>query len=146
MCAFWNNLNMKPPVARKLAVRHTSFVCLTASFLANGGFLKLFHKIPWFFPWLFRVFSNSMIFPCMELFFLIFQVFHDFQSLWEHCWQIGSITVLNTLSSECNHLMAPAPWLLNHLDVWNKPLKDPEDLCYQDDHPPYYCHSHGWKF
>ena len=26
-----------------------------------------------------------MIFPCMELFFLIFQVFHDFQSLWEPC-------------------------------------------------------------
>ena len=57
-------LNLKPPVARKLAVRHTSFVCLTASFLATGrklavrhtsfvcltdrflatgGFLKLFH-------------------------------------------------------------------------------------------------------
>ena len=26
----------KPPVARKLTVRHTSFVCLTASFLATG--------------------------------------------------------------------------------------------------------------
>ena len=34
---FKNNLT-KPPVARKLAVRHTSFVCLTASFLATGGF------------------------------------------------------------------------------------------------------------
>ena len=32
-----NNLT-KPPVARKLAVRHTSLVCLTASFLATGGF------------------------------------------------------------------------------------------------------------
>ena len=32
-----NNLT-KPPVARKLAVRHTKFVCLTASFLATGGF------------------------------------------------------------------------------------------------------------
>ena len=31
---------LKPPVARKLAVRHTSFVCLTASFLATGGFTK----------------------------------------------------------------------------------------------------------
>ena len=30
-----------------------------------------------------QVFSNSMIFPCMELFLVIFQVFHDFQSLWE---------------------------------------------------------------
>ena len=28
----------KPPVARKLAVRHTSFVYLTASFLATGVF------------------------------------------------------------------------------------------------------------
>ena len=26
-----------------------------------------------------------MIFPCMELFFVIFQVSHDFQSLWEPC-------------------------------------------------------------
>ena len=32
-----NNLT-KTPVARKLAVRHTSFMCLTASFLASGGF------------------------------------------------------------------------------------------------------------
>ena len=30
-----------------------------------------------------QVFSNSMIFPCMELFLVIFHVFHDFQSLWE---------------------------------------------------------------
>ena len=29
---------MEPPVARKLAVRHTKLVCLTASFLATGGF------------------------------------------------------------------------------------------------------------
>ena len=28
----------KPPVARKLAVRHTKLVCLTASFLATDGF------------------------------------------------------------------------------------------------------------
>ena len=28
----------KPPVARKLAVRHTKCVCLTASFIATGGF------------------------------------------------------------------------------------------------------------
>ena len=26
-----------------------------------------------------------MIFPCIELLFVIFQVFHDFQSLWEPC-------------------------------------------------------------
>ena len=32
-----------------------------------------------------QVFSNSIIFPCMELFLVIFQVFHDFQSLWEPC-------------------------------------------------------------
>ena len=28
---------MKPPVSRHLAVRHTQFVCLTASFLATNG-------------------------------------------------------------------------------------------------------------
>ena len=30
--------NLKPPVARKLAVRHAKLACLTASFLATGGF------------------------------------------------------------------------------------------------------------
>ena len=54
-------LNLKPPVARKLAVRHTKLVCLTASFLSTGGFVKLFHKIQWF----------SMI---IQVFFK----FHDF--------------------------------------------------------------------
>ena len=33
---WWNQF--KPPVARKLAVKHTKLVCLTASFLATGGF------------------------------------------------------------------------------------------------------------
>ena len=33
-----------------------------------------------------QVFSNYMIFPCMEFFLVIFQVFHDFQSLWEPCY------------------------------------------------------------
>ena len=32
-----------------------------------------------------QFFSNSMIFPCIEPFLVIFQVFHDFQSLWEPC-------------------------------------------------------------
>ena len=32
----WNFV--KPPVARKLAVRHTKLVCVTASFLATGCF------------------------------------------------------------------------------------------------------------
>ena len=32
----WNLTKL--PVAGKLAVRHTKLVCLTASFLANGGF------------------------------------------------------------------------------------------------------------
>ena len=56
------------------------------SFLATGGFFKLFKKFH-DFSMLIQVFSNSMIFPCMELFFVIFQVFHDFQSLWESCKQ-----------------------------------------------------------
>ena len=46
---FWNKYNLKPSVARKLAVKHTSFVCMTVSFLPSGGFVKLFHIIPWFF-------------------------------------------------------------------------------------------------
>ena len=70
--------NLKPPVAKKLAVRP----CLTARFLATGDFIKLFHKIPWFLHD-YSGFSNSMIFPCMELYSVIFQVFHGFQSLWE---------------------------------------------------------------
>ena len=64
--------NYKPPVARKLTVRHKSFVCLTANFLATGGFVKLFH-IFHDFSMIIQAFSNSMIFPCMELFFLIFR-------------------------------------------------------------------------
>ena len=36
-------------VARKLAVKHTSCVCLKDSILVTGGFDKLFHKIPLFF-------------------------------------------------------------------------------------------------
>ena len=45
------NQNLRPPVARNLAVRHTSFVCLTASFLATVRFVK------------FIISQNSMIFP-----------------------------------------------------------------------------------
>ena len=39
------------------------------------------------FSMIILIFSNSMIFPRMELFLVIFQVFHDFQSLWEPCMQ-----------------------------------------------------------
>ena len=34
------------PVARKLAVRHTKLVCLTASFLATGGYFKIHAGLP----------------------------------------------------------------------------------------------------
>ena len=34
----------KPPVARKLAVTHTKLVCLTAIFLATGGFKFYFFQ------------------------------------------------------------------------------------------------------
>ena len=97
MHAFWNNYNLKPPVATKLAVRHTSLVCLTASFLVTGGFVKLFHKIPWLFRFFFQI---PCFFLCMELFPVIYQVF---QSLWEPwtaqtgqsfcCFQTQSIVV-----------------------------------------------------
>ena len=64
---------MKPPVARKLAARHTKLLCLTTSFLDTGSFIKLFHKIPCFLHD-YSGFLNSMIFPCMELLSVIFQV------------------------------------------------------------------------
>ena len=35
--------------------------------------------------------SNSMIFPCMEVILVIFQVFYDFQSLWEPCYKEGMV-------------------------------------------------------
>ena len=42
----------KLSVARKLAVRHTKFVCLTVSFLATGGFK-------------FKLFQNSFLQACI---------------------------------------------------------------------------------
>ena len=51
-------------------------------FLATGGLAYYFSKFH-DFPMIIHVFSNSMIFPCMELFLVIFQVVHYFQSLWE---------------------------------------------------------------
>ena len=74
-------LNINPPVARKLAVRHISFVCLTASFLATGGFVKLFHKIPCFIH-VYLGFFRFRDFSIHGTFFLDFQIFHDFQSSW----------------------------------------------------------------
>ena len=49
-------------------------MCLTATFLATGGFVKLFHKFH-DFSMIIHVFSNSMIFPYMELFFRDFTGF-----------------------------------------------------------------------
>ena len=89
-------LNFKPPVARKLAVRHASFACLTASFLAmvvSSNYFTKFHD----FSMIIQAFSNSMIFPCMELFFLVFQVFHDFQSLWEPCNKVHSCKIVSEI-------------------------------------------------
>ena len=48
-----------------------------------------------------QIFSNSRIFPCMEHFLVNFQVFHDFQSLWEpwlylEAWKL-SLTDLHLL-------------------------------------------------
>ena len=74
---------LKPPVARKLPVRHTSFVCLTTSYWILVVLSNYFTKF-YDFSMIIQVFSNSMIFPCTELFWVIF---HDFQSLWEPCDQ-----------------------------------------------------------
>ena len=79
MSAFWNIENLILPAARKLAVRHTRFVCLTASFLATGGFVKLFHKIPWFLHDYSGLYFLKVpcFFPCMELFFRDFPWFPE---------------------------------------------------------------------
>ena len=45
-----------------------------------------------------QVFLNSMIFPCMEPFFEIFQVFHEFMSLWEPCGNIHDRVELDDFS------------------------------------------------
>ena len=75
----------KPQVARKLAVGHTK--CPTASFLATGGFVILFHKIPWFFHD-YSGFFKFHDFSMHGTVFSDFPDFHDFQSLWEP-WRIG---------------------------------------------------------
>ena len=57
---------MNLPVARKLAVRNTSVVCLTASFQATGGFVQLFHKIPQFFHDYSGFFQIQLFFHTLE--------------------------------------------------------------------------------
>ena len=47
-----------------------------------------------------------MIFPCMELFLVIFQVSHDFQSLWEPCWYIDNIHSDEMLNSSVYALIS----------------------------------------
>ena len=47
---------------------------------------------------IFQFFSNSMIFPCMELFFGIFQVFQVFQCSWEP-WSM--VCKLQQVSDHC---------------------------------------------
>ena len=59
-----------------------------------SNFYTKFHD----FSMIIQVFSNSMIFPCMELFLVIFQVFLDFQSLWEPC---NVILLPNELNANC---------------------------------------------
>ena len=40
------------------------------------------------FPWLFRFFQIPWFFHAWNFFFMIFQIFHGFQSLWETCYHI----------------------------------------------------------
>ena len=75
-CMHFEIIKMKLPVARKLAVGHTSFVCLTASFLATGCFVKI--------PLFFHDYSGFYKFHAWNL-FGFFPGFPDFQSLWEPC-------------------------------------------------------------
>ena len=63
MHAFWNNQNLKPPVARKLAVGHASVRQLVFWLLVvSSNYFTKFHDYS----------MNTMIFPCMELFLVIF--------------------------------------------------------------------------
>ena len=85
MHAFWNNSSLKPPVARKLAVRHTIFMCLTSSFITTGSFVKLFHKFPWFFHD-YTGFFKFHDFSMHGFFWVVFQVFHG---SWEPCIRLN---------------------------------------------------------
>ena len=69
-------------------------MCLTASFLATGGFVKLLEYFIKFhdFSMIIQVFSNSMIFPCMELFFVISMISRV-------CWNPDWLTVKAPLHS-----------------------------------------------
>ena len=76
--------------------------CQTASFLATGGFVKLFHKIPWFFHD-YTGFYKFHDFSMHGTFLVIFQFFHEFQSLWEPCIMDhtgkNNLTVMNVVGS-----------------------------------------------
>ena len=48
---------------------------------------------------IFQFFSNSMIFPCMELFFVIFQVF---QCSWEPCYLPQTFGQIEARSNSVN--------------------------------------------
>ena len=58
--------------------------CRTASFLATGGFVRLFHEIPWFSMNI-QIFFKFHDFFMHGTFLVIFQFFIDFQSVWEPC-------------------------------------------------------------
>ena len=61
-----NNKNLRPPEARKLAVGHTSVRQLVFwLLLVLSNYFTKFHD----FSITIQFFSNSMIFPCMELFY-----------------------------------------------------------------------------
>ena len=60
---------------------------------------KYFTKFHDFFM-IIQVFSESMIFPCKELFLVIFQVSHDFQNLWEPCL---SLSFMNLHAKSINY-------------------------------------------
>ena len=80
MHAFWK---LETTSSQKTSCRKHK--CTTASFLATGGFIKLFHKIPWYFhdykkKFKFHDFS-------MHGFFLV--IFQVFQSLWEPWYSLS---------------------------------------------------------
>ena len=77
-------MQQQQSIYMSMLIDSASFVCLTTTFLATGGLSNYFTQF-YDFSMIIHVFSNSMIYPCMELFLVIFQVFHEIQSLWEPC-------------------------------------------------------------
>ena len=93
-------LKLETPSSQKTSYKTHKFCVVTATFLATGGFVKLFHKISWFFH------DYSVFFPWFHDFFHAWNFFCDFSWFPE---LVGTL-LTNNESCLCNkyivhHLM-----------------------------------------